>query len=93
MNPKDLRYGPNSNPTQYQEQMRRIYEILKKYPEYRETLPDGTLTYDRIKEVLASLEGKVNARPKRETVINDDDVLNLRIAMETMTFNEFVEAM
>lgn len=32
-------------------------------------------------------------RPNRATVINGDDVLNLRIALETMTWEEFERRM
>ena len=32
-------------------------------------------------------------KPKRDTVISEDDIINLRIAMNTMDFKMFIEKM
>ena len=32
-------------------------------------------------------------KPKRETVISKDDIINLKIAMNTMSFETFIEKM
>ena len=88
-------YGPGSQ-TDFQEKMKKLYMILQEHPEYRKTLPEGTLTFKSLEKILEDLENRSSpkmGRPDRETVINHDDVLNLRIALETMTFDEFVGAM
>lgn len=87
-------YGPGT-PTDYQDKMRQLYELLKSHPELRKKVPAGELSMKQVAELLSEFKSaiKKDVRPQRETIINSDDVLNLRIAMETMTFNEFVEAM
>ena len=32
-------------------------------------------------------------KPKRDTVISEDDIINLKIAMNTMSFEKFIEKM
>lgn len=32
-----------------------------------------------------------DGRPNRETVINQDDIINLKIALNTLSFKEFLE--
>jgi hypothetical protein len=51
--------------------------------------------YNKLKQVSrpVQIRDRFLDQPKRNTVINEDDVVNLRIALETMAVEEFLKTL
>ena len=68
-----------------------IYDYLKSILSY-EVTENKNISKPKVSKVAGKKIKFLEGRPERETVIGGDDLINLRIALNSSTFEKFLES-